>query len=317
MTALDSPEFFELLTDALRGGPGSPRWQQAVDLLRDAGAEGDEYRMLIRAREHLASGRDYRSIRPGPGFTRCVLENLGSAPSRSPAVDRVAAVAAGVVLAIVAVMLWAVFPRVGETPSSLAALSMTAFVSPVADVRFNPGQLPPQWRQVGALPLVVAEDGLYPRPRTGNGMAGAAMVLSESFAEDEPMALEVRFNVRQVTDNLSLEVFVTDRDEFSADRSTTPSEFTWTLHGEQVRVVLPDGRLGALGRASLTPASQRVRVRVARDVAIVNYNGTPLWQGINGLSKNGGRRLGVRFVSIGPSEAPIRVDSIRVMRPAR
>src|SRR5215218_9833460 len=74
---VDADPLFQLLTDALRAGPGSPEWHQAVAKLREGGAEhADEYRLLITAREHLESGKDYRSVRAGPGFTRKLLDNL-------------------------------------------------------------------------------------------------------------------------------------------------------------------------------------------------------------------------------------------------
>src|SRR3954468_22936627 len=84
--AIESDPFFELLTDALRAGPGSPQWHQAVQKLRHdntlgtalgtAAADADEYRLLCDAREHLESGREYRSVRPGAGFTRRLFTEL-------------------------------------------------------------------------------------------------------------------------------------------------------------------------------------------------------------------------------------------------
>src|SRR5437773_747365 len=63
---LESDPLFTLLTDALRAGPGSPEWHQAVARLREDGANGsDEYKLLQTAREHLESGRDFRAVRAG------------------------------------------------------------------------------------------------------------------------------------------------------------------------------------------------------------------------------------------------------------
>src|SRR5882757_4169178 len=75
-TAIESDPLFTLLTDALRAGPGSPQWSQAVAAIRTRGAEGDEYQALITARDNLESGRDYRSVRAGAGFTRKVLSSI-------------------------------------------------------------------------------------------------------------------------------------------------------------------------------------------------------------------------------------------------
>ena len=60
MTELDfeSDDFLSLLTDALRAGPGSPPWHEALQRLRAGGIQhADEYRLLVTAREHLESGR--------------------------------------------------------------------------------------------------------------------------------------------------------------------------------------------------------------------------------------------------------------------
>jgi hypothetical protein len=107
---LESEQFMTLLTDALRAGPGSPEWHQAIGVLRTSGgsAGADEYQMLVRAREDLESGRDYRSVKAGPGFTRKVLaaiEEEGSAtPKGLPSATLIAMLASGVILAVVAVV---------------------------------------------------------------------------------------------------------------------------------------------------------------------------------------------------------------------
>ena len=67
-TEIDTNDpFLTLLTDALRAGPGSPEWHQAVSQLKVSGENVDEYKLLIEAREALESGRDYRSVRAGAG----------------------------------------------------------------------------------------------------------------------------------------------------------------------------------------------------------------------------------------------------------
>src|SRR3954468_1272868 len=76
-TQFDSDQFLKLLTEALRAGPGSPQWHEAVNQLKNSSiADADEYPILINAREHLESGRDYRSIRAGPGFTRKLMNAI-------------------------------------------------------------------------------------------------------------------------------------------------------------------------------------------------------------------------------------------------
>src|SRR5882672_8439745 len=112
-TQFDSDQFLKLLTEALRAGPGSPQWHEAVNQLKNSSvADADEFRMLINAREHLESGRDYRSIRAGAEFTRKVMsaidqEAAAQAPS-PPSAAIIAIVAAAGIIAIVTIVtiLW-------------------------------------------------------------------------------------------------------------------------------------------------------------------------------------------------------------------
>jgi hypothetical protein len=77
VSQFESDQFLKLLTDALRAGPGSPQWHEAVGQLRaDGSTEADEYRLLLQAREDLESGREYRSVRAGAGFTRKVMDGI-------------------------------------------------------------------------------------------------------------------------------------------------------------------------------------------------------------------------------------------------
>src|SRR4051794_25434770 len=110
-TQFDSDQFLKLLTEALRAGPGSPQWHEAVNQLKSTTlAEADEYRMLVNAREHLESGRDYRSIRAGAGFTKKVMAAIdqesaaATQSSAPPSATMIALLAAGLILAVIIVV---------------------------------------------------------------------------------------------------------------------------------------------------------------------------------------------------------------------
>src|SRR5215207_9469757 len=77
MVELDfqTDEKLKALSEALRAGPGSPQWRDAVSEW-SAGNESSEHELLLRVREHLASGKSYREIRAGAGFTRLVMEGI-------------------------------------------------------------------------------------------------------------------------------------------------------------------------------------------------------------------------------------------------
>src|SRR5258708_1693394 len=103
---LQSEQFMTLLTDALRSGPGSPERHQAGELLRASEQNVDEYTLLYKAREHLESGKEFRTVRAGTGFTRKVLEQIEE-QAKAPAVptaNLIALLAAGAILAVVAVV---------------------------------------------------------------------------------------------------------------------------------------------------------------------------------------------------------------------
>jgi len=57
--------FLILLTDALRAGPGSPQWHEAVSQLKLAGENVDEYKLLIEARESLFFRSGSAEVPPG------------------------------------------------------------------------------------------------------------------------------------------------------------------------------------------------------------------------------------------------------------
>src|SRR5262249_24335648 len=114
----DSDQFLRLLTDALRAGPGSPQWHEAVMQLRSANpSETDEYRLIIQAREHLQRGRDYRIIHAGPEFSRKVLESVEqeSAGSPPPAANIIAVLGVLGILAAIVIVIVLLYRGSGST----------------------------------------------------------------------------------------------------------------------------------------------------------------------------------------------------------
>src|SRR3954451_13959202 len=141
----ETDSFLQLLTDALRAGPGSPSWHEALQRLRSGGIEhADEYRLLVTAREHLESGRSYRSIRAGTGFTQRLMsaideESARGGPRRPQTASLIAIGAAAemvIVLGVVGYLLWTAAQR-----SSTPAENPTLLVNTVSFVDFS-GDLP-------------------------------------------------------------------------------------------------------------------------------------------------------------------------------
>src|SRR5215204_3966772 len=93
MTELDfETSQLQLLTDALRAGPGSPEWRAAMEAaeLPASGVAAQEYKLLDAA--------------------------PGSTPATSPAANVIAAVSALVILGVLAFVAWLIIPRGETTP---------------------------------------------------------------------------------------------------------------------------------------------------------------------------------------------------------
>src|SRR5687768_2980187 len=177
-TPAESDPFFQLLTEALRAGPGSEQWDHAVAKLRDGGVEGaDEYRLLVRAREDIELGRDFRKVTAGPGFTRKVLDAIereGSRKRSVPTATIIAVLSALVILAVIVTVI--VMMSRGDAAkdpqqAAIERLEAASFPVAVASASFRGSQtLPGGWRLVGDLPLDFTEGltaGTVSKPATG------------------------------------------------------------------------------------------------------------------------------------------------------
>ena len=202
-TTLDfeSDQFLELLTDALRAGPGSPAWHQALLRLgSQRGSEAEQYRKLIEARQRLESGREYRSVRAGAGFTARLMQGVneaadeGSMAGRMPSAGSIAMASAVVGLAVLGILVWFLYGGGGageiKSPDVLEGLyfGQTIVAAPLS------GSVPMGWRQIGKLALDFGNGELRPAeaPRPGglpgrgggpgNGNAGAGGTLNDANA---------------------------------------------------------------------------------------------------------------------------------------
>ena len=155
VTQFEADPFLRLLTDALRAGPGSPQWHEAVRQLHAVNpTEADEYRLIITAREHLESGRDYRSIRAGPGFTRKVMEAIEQESGRRgrlPVANLIAAIAVVVIIGIV-VVLGVILYRGVEPAGTVGDLDRMYFGHPAVVSDFAEGA-PAELKTFGLVPV--------------------------------------------------------------------------------------------------------------------------------------------------------------------
>jgi hypothetical protein len=174
---IETDPFLQLLTDALRAGPGSPQWHQAVARIK-AGETGpeDEYALLVQARENLASGKDYRSVRAGAGFTRKLFAGIETGEEtnrKSPiSASMISYLGAGLFVGVLAMLLFYLTSSNG--PGSTEDLSDLFFSNTIDAANFD-GPLSPQWRLIGPLQVDPAK-GLQPAWKSSNDYVGGGVV---------------------------------------------------------------------------------------------------------------------------------------------
>jgi hypothetical protein len=325
MQALDfeSDQFLQLLMEALRAGPGSPEWHEAVEALRiDGIAEKDEYRLLISARENLEKGKEYRSVRAGPGFGRKLNDALDAEATGKkgpPTTSMVAIVSAGLLLAAAAVLLYLLFPG-GAPTAAIEKLSNTYFVEPILEHGFE-YSIARDFDRIGSLKMD-AQRGLHPvADDQTSALSGGGIVWTQKIAANQPIAIDVNLRVIRPTDDVIAEIFITDSDKFDPDKGTSGHEFLWLYQAGQTKVVLPDGKI----ENQTTPnrdfkGTMSVRIAIERDAAIVSQQNKPVWSGAHGLDSSKPRFVGLRFIKTGAeksSEAPLAFTWIKISKPPK
>ena len=312
---IDSADpFVQLLTDALRAGPGSLEWQQAVARVNagEAGM-GDEYAMLIRARENLASGKAYREVRPGIGFTRKVMQSIAAeavATRKNPlSAGLISYIGAGLIVASLAVFLfWLTKGGAGSGEDLTSLILSTTRLSVSLD-----GPLPSDWKTIGPLPVDPAK-GLVPQsPVTNTEYIGGGVVSTNGIDAAEPFAVEARFQFQHVSDAVIPQLFVTDDPNFNAQRGVSPHELVWLVRGGSAQVALPDGKLTSASKKIVDGQSIQVRIVVGPTHTVVMCDGNELWTGVSQLG-NAPRYIGVRLLcKKGDPQSMVSVKQLRML----
>jgi len=326
MTKLDleSDQFMQLLTDALRSGPGSPAWREALSRVRqDESTDGsrgqataEEYRQLLGAREHLEAGRPYREIRAGAGFTRKVIEAIseeaqrpsGSGPSAAAIMALLAGLAAlGAIVLISCLLLWSSPAKEKATPN----LQETSFTHEISTTTFN-GTRPAGWNAIGS--AAATFDGAFaPADQTlDNGYHGCGLVTSQPFLPGQATAIDVQLRMPGKLDDVITQVFVTDDPSFTADRGISRHELVLSLshlsdHGHTAmrqQVVLPDGSFPPVqvDNSKKVHDNRLLRIGFDADTVLVDSAGQRLYTGPHQLSANRPLYVGVRFLCRGNVE---------------
>ncbi len=314
---IESDPLFTLLTDALRAGPGSPQWSQAVEQIRARGSAATELQALVEARENLAAGRDYRSVRAGPGFTRKLMAGIEASAeggkAGAPMATWVAAMAAIAIVAVLGTIAYLLIPNKTPTPG-IEELTDTYFATPLESLSFN-GALPSEWSPIGSLAPETSR-GLRVAGPTSKQTAGGGIYWTAPIAPDQPIAVEATIRISRLIEDVTLQVFVTDRPDFSNDRGSSSHELVWQMKGATAQVFLPTGLSDGQVERNKDTKDRTVRIVFNRDLAAIDVNGKRLWAGPNQLSKEQPRYVGVRFIRTGGEKADaVAVTGLRVLRP--
>lgn len=315
---VDTDPFLKLLTDALRAGPGSPQWHEAVARLRSgtAGvqpADADEYQMLLRAREDLASGRAYREVRAGTGFTRKLLnvlekEQPGGTRRALPTASIIAILALLAVLAVIAVVAFQLVPHGEPGHGAVDDLVRTYFPNETT-VNFDKS-IPAGWHAIGKLPLDASSAGI--RAVDGSELSGGGVVADVSIPASQSFAFEVDLRQpRPGSAAVVAQVFISTSGDFSPDRGTSAHELVWQLVGNGQQVAL-NGNAEPTTPAA-TDGLLRVRLTMSRDLAVVEANGKRIWAGPH-LLGDSPRFPGVRFIRKEAGEGGPVVQSLKVLK---
>jgi hypothetical protein len=263
-TPAESDPFFELLTDALRAGPGSDKWSEAVAKLRDGGVNGaDEYNILIRAREDLQQGRDFRKVVPGAGFTHKVLEAVaqeGKKRKGIPTATIVALLCGVVILGVIITVIVLMSGNGGGGNAQQVAIDRLDSIT--LPVSIASGSVPGSPK--GFEPAV---------PLTGD--ADGSMTTSITLDPNLAAAIECEFVVPPAGGPL-IQLVV-------SDSNTKPNDLAVTYSDGRASVdVLGKGpdpvTIGTPGQ------SMKLSIRFDRDVAIVDVGGRRIFAGPHHLT---------------------------------
>jgi len=316
------------LTDALRAGPDSPEWHAVISRLKQDGVEGsDEQKMLVAVRELLEQGKDYRTVRAGPGFTRKLMDKLDESPKGSqaslPMATFMAVVGGLAVTAIVAgVVITLIKSSGGGIEGQKARLRDVSFERTVVAASFD-RDVPAGWETIGTLALDAGNGLRVAATQPTTEYRAAGIVSIATIQANDAGAIEAL--VRTPSDpNTIVQLFVRAESTSPASSAVPDSsgavagELAWVLHEGKSRVVLPpNGQFaGPPVPFDTMSTGTLVRVAVGERVAIVTAGGREIYAGPCNLSHNQPRTFGIRFLTKGNRNAgEAIVLSAKVVRP--
>ena len=309
--ALATDSRLQLLSEALRAGPGSAEWAAAVVEAARVGTHSglDEYAVLVQARERLADGRGYRSVRAGPGFGRRLMARVDAtqvaARPRSPlSAGPFAYIGVALIVGVAGLLLALILRSTNGEGGSQQELARAYFPTTFASASLS-GPLPPGWRPIGSLSLD-PDDGLAVDPErpalAADTYAGGGLVTRAAVPADEPLAVQATFHFSpHVGPGCMPQLFVSRRRTVLArTAASAPTNWRGSYRTTRPRSRSPTATCPTPGSGSTGGDEIAVKVVVAADgTAAVVCNGQVLWTGASGLTDHP-RYAGVRFLYRSP-----------------
>ncbi len=313
-------ELLKLLTEALRSGPGSPQWHDAVGRLRQmqlGSGEANEYKLLMAVREDLESGREYRSIRPGPGFTKKVMESIEQAATKRPGLSLANVIAVLSAVVVIGVLVWLGFWISRSGGPSIENLETMQCTRPLAGGDFS-GSIGGDWKTFGVAP-VISQKSLragYRKESEREGMSGG-LYLAHAIPADQPFAIEAKVRIAKRASPVNVEFLIT-QSPLGEGKSPSAGDLVVTVSNGQVSV-FTSGTLPAGSTYTLPEGKSELSLLVKLDgkFVIVKCDEKELYAGPNGLAADKPRWPGVRFVAKGPEKPldDVTVQSMQILKP--
>ncbi len=312
--AFESDTLLQLLTDALRRGPGTPEWHDAIEhLKRDGIAGADEYRLLMTVRERLESGQHYREVRAGPAFTRELFDKLGEETSgggtKRPMTTLIVALICLVSLVGSVGLLVSYLSGISSVTSGGAGgdpLAAQLFLTPLKTWAFA-GPIPNDLKRVGTLKLDRA-GGL--KPASDVDGPDATIIYSDQPIELSGGGACVEMGVKFQPGPTSVQLLLGVAAPLNAMGSNPANEIAVVCDSSGVRVV----GSGASSDVRVLPAGLRtLRLKLSDHRAIVELDGQRIWTGEHSLGKQA--FVGVRLTKTVGKPQGLAVQSLRVLIP--
>ena len=302
----ESDAMLKLLTEALRRGPGSPEWHSAVSSVRGLESpDADEYRLLITARERLESGRQYREVRAGPGFTRDLFGQLDASPAAARRISIGQVVRLLCLLTLVGVIGVAVMYAAQAGPKDMQQLSARLFVTPVRSWTFE--RMPAELHAVGPLPLEARNGGLRAGGRDTTEPTAGLLYADEPLDMVDGTCVELRMDYRPGPTAVQL-LLLRDA-QVTGPLAAGGGEVAIICDSTGVRVSSPSS---ATAPRPLPAGPHLLRIKAADGAAVAEVDGQTIW---NGPPELGPRAfVAVRLVRDGRA-GDTSVKSLRVLAP--